>query len=58
LGVYGASVARHRQVIAQWLEHNVPRKELRVSLRANGYGLWFLPSYSRSRPPVSSAAVR
>jgi hypothetical protein len=52
LGIERASAQHHRRVLAQWLELHTPALELRLSLRANGYG-WLLPPPEQPRPPLS-----
>ena len=39
LGIQHASANQHRVAIAAWLERNTANAELKLSLRANGYGL-------------------
>ena len=39
LGKQDASAQEQRAAIANWLNENKPSKQLRVSLRANGFGL-------------------
>jgi hypothetical protein len=46
LGVADGCTSQHRVAIADWLEHNTASIELKLSLRADGFGL-MLP-----RPPV------
>lgn len=54
LGVPDVPVQFHQAILANWLEHNSPGLELRISLRANGYGL-LLPAPRRDkRPPLSA----
>lgn len=38
LGAQHACAEHHLAVIAQWLERNIATVELKLSLRANGYG--------------------
>ncbi|OBH92517.1 hypothetical protein [Mycobacterium sp. E2733] len=54
LGVQTASAYQHRPALAEWLEHNTPSADLRVSLRANGYGTMFLSSLRPMRSTVSA----
>jgi hypothetical protein len=54
LGIQTASAYQHRPVLAKWFEHNTPSAPLRVSLRANGYGMLFLPSLRPMRSTVSA----
>ncbi|OCB31685.1 hypothetical protein A5675_25810 [Mycobacterium malmoense] len=53
LGVQNASAYQHRPALTQWLAHNTPGPDLRVSLRANGYGVLFLTSLRPMRSTVS-----
>ncbi|WP_322861200.1 hypothetical protein U8D42_06610 [Mycobacterium europaeum] len=53
LGVQNASAYQHRPALAQWFEQNTPSADLRVSLRANGYGVMFLSSLRPMRSTVS-----
>ncbi|HTQ16516.1 hypothetical protein [Mycobacterium sp.] len=39
LGVQHRSVNQHRAAIAEWLRHNTASAELKLSLRADGFGL-------------------
>lgn len=53
LGLQHASAYQHRPALTRWLEQNTPGPELRVSLRANGYGLLLLSSLRPMRSTVS-----
>lgn len=53
LGIQTASAYQHRPALAEWFEHNTPSAALRVSLRANGYGVMFLQSLRPMRSAVS-----
>lgn len=53
LGVQSASAYEQRPALTEWLTHNTPGPELRVSLRANGYGVIFLRSIRPMRATVS-----
>lgn len=53
LDVQTASAYQHRPALTKWLEHNTPSVELRISLRANGYGVMFLSSLRPMRSTVS-----
>ena len=53
LGVENASAYQHRPVLTRWFEQNTPSADLRVSLRANGYGVMFLSSLRPMRSTVS-----
>ncbi|OBH13426.1 hypothetical protein [Mycobacterium sp. E1747] len=53
LGVQSASAYQHRPALTEWLAHNIPSPALRVSLRANGYGVLFLQSLRPMRSTVS-----
>jgi hypothetical protein len=46
LGIAHGSVNQHRAAIAEWLQRNTASAELRLSPRANGYGL-LLPRMDR-----------
>lgn len=54
LGIPDVPVSGHHGAIADWLEHNDPSVELRISLRANGYGLLLPPPTRGMRPPLSA----
>jgi hypothetical protein len=54
LGIPDVPVLRHHDALAAWLEHNTPSRELRISLRANGYGLLLPPPRRDMRPPLSA----
>lgn len=43
LGVSDACALRQRTVLAEWLEHNTAGPELKLSIRANGYGIILPP---------------
>lgn len=53
LGVQNASAQQHRPALAEWFAHNTPSAELRVSLRANGYGVLFLKPLRPMRSTLS-----
>ncbi|ORB68287.1 hypothetical protein [Mycobacterium scrofulaceum] len=53
LGVQHDSAYQQRPALTKWLEHNTPGPDLRVSLRANGYGVLFLSSLRPMRSTVS-----
>ncbi|OJZ73281.1 hypothetical protein BRW65_13385 [Mycobacterium paraffinicum] len=53
LGVQTASAYQHRPALTEWFEHNTPNPALRVSMRANGYGVMFLQSLRPMRSTVS-----
>jgi len=43
LGIQNVSALNQRPVLAKWLERNTATQELKLSLRANGYGIFLLP---------------
>jgi len=49
LGVHNASVIEETDTLRAWLRDNVPNRELRVSIRQNGYGI--LLDLRFGRPP-------
>ena len=49
LGVHNASVIEEADILRAWLRDNVPNRELRVSMRQNGYGI--LLDLRFGRPP-------
>lgn len=51
LGIQHACALEQRAVLAQWLKSNTATPELKVSLRANGYGL-LLPRPRRRLSPA------
>lgn len=53
LGVQNESAHQHRPALAEWFAHNTPSPELRVSLRANGYGVLFLKPQRPMRSSLS-----
>ena len=56
LGMEHASVIHHRAALTEWLERNNPTAELRLSLRANGYGLLLPRPEPRKPAPVQVVA--
>lgn len=54
LGLQTTSAYQHRPVLAEWFEQNTPSADLRISLRANGYGMLFLSSLRPMRSTVSA----
>jgi hypothetical protein len=52
LGVQRASAQEQQTVLAEWLERNTPTAELKLSMRANGYGV-LLPRPRRLLPHAS-----
>jgi hypothetical protein len=54
LGLPDVPVLSHHEAIADWLERNDPSVALRISLRANGYGLLLPPPTRGMRPPLSA----
>ncbi|MDT5348395.1 MAG: hypothetical protein QOH91_1682 [Mycobacterium sp.] len=52
LGIQHGSAHQHRVAIAEWLQRNTASAELKLSLRANGYGL-LLPRPSTAVPRAS-----
>jgi hypothetical protein len=52
LGIQHDSALNQRPVLAKWLARNTATKELKVSLRANGYGLFLLPR------PIGGSSAR
>ena len=42
LGIQHASALHQRLALAEWLESNTATPELKLSLRANGYGIFLL----------------
>jgi hypothetical protein len=54
LGIPDIPVLGHHTAIADWLERNDPSVELRISLRANGYGLLLPPPTRGMRPSLSA----
>ena len=48
LGIQHESALNQRPVLAKWLERNTATPELKLSLRANGYGIFLLPRPLRS----------
>lgn len=53
LGVQNVSAQQHRPALAEWFAHNTPSPELRISLRANGYGVLFLKPLRPMRSTLS-----
>lgn len=53
LGVQNKSAYQHRPALAEWFTHNTPGPELRVSMRANGYGVLFLKPMRPMRSTLS-----
>jgi hypothetical protein len=43
LGIQHISALNQLPVLAKWLERNTATPELKLSLRANGYGIFLLP---------------
>ena len=39
LGLSAASIIRQADALRAWLSHNVPTRQLRISMRQNGYGI-------------------
>jgi hypothetical protein len=52
LGVSHDSAQHQQTALAHWLEDNTPTPELKLSLRANGYGI-LLPRPRRLLPRAS-----
>jgi hypothetical protein len=50
LGIQHDSALDQRPVLAKWLERNTATPELKLSLRANGYGIFLLPRPLRCSP--------
>jgi hypothetical protein len=50
LGIQHESALNQRPVLAKWLERNTATPELKLSLRANGYGIFLLPRPLRCSP--------
>lgn len=50
LGIQHVSALNQRPVLAKWLERNTANPELKLSLRANGYGIFLLPRPLRCSP--------
>jgi hypothetical protein len=50
LGIQHASALHQRGALAEWLESNSATPELKLSLRANGYGIFLLPRPLRRSP--------
>jgi hypothetical protein len=50
LGIQHDSALNQRPILAKWLERNTATPELKLSLRANGYGLFLLPRPLRCSP--------
>lgn len=49
LGVAHGCANQHRAAIAEWLQHNTASAELKLSLRANGFGLMLPRPEARHR---------
>jgi hypothetical protein len=52
LGIQRDSAQKQQVVLAEWLERNTPTRELKLSMRANGYGV-LLPRPERLLPRAS-----
>ncbi|MES3665773.1 hypothetical protein [Mycobacterium intracellulare] len=57
LGIQHATVEEHRRILTRWLQHNTPAPSLRLSLRANGYGLLLPSAPSPLRPLLSGLSA-
>ena len=57
LGIQHASALYQRRALAEWLESNTATSELKLSLRANGYGIFLLPRPLRRSPQTLNPNV-
>ena len=55
LGLSPASVVQQADALRAWLSHNVPTRQLRISMRQNGYGILLDRQFGRTRGPLPGA---
>ena len=55
LGLSAASVIQQADALRAWLSHNVPTRQLRISMRQNGYGILLDRQFGRTRGPLPGA---